>query len=147
MSDTEIQHDTQTLRDEGPTEPLGVGIGEGASRSALQAPLRAARAEITKPGYYLIYEGFGDKVTILPVTGNIVRIGRSLNADIRFEDPTVSRRHALILRQGDEVRVVDDRSRNGVYIGGEQVSSSVLADGDELTIGRHRIIHVRLSAV
>jgi pSer/pThr/pTyr-binding forkhead associated (FHA) protein len=137
MADTAIQHDKQTLVDEGRTEPLGVGVPERASRSALQARLQAARANITDPGYYLIYEGFGGELTVLSVDRDTVRIGRSLNADIRFEDPTVSRRHALILRQGDEVRVVDDRSRNGVYLGREQVSSSVLADGDELTVGRH----------
>ena len=145
MADTAIQHDTQTL--EGRTEPLGVGVPERASRSALQARLQAARANIRHPGCYLIYEGFGGELAVLSVDGDTVRIGPSLNADIRFEDPTVSRRHALILRQGDEVRVVDDRSRNGVYLGGEQVSSSVLADGDELTIGCHQIIFVRLPSV
>lgn len=76
-----------------------------------------------------------------------VRVGRSLNADIRFEDATVSRRHALIIPQGDEVRVVDDRSLNGVFLGGERVFSSVLADGDELALGRHRILFVRLPSV
>ena len=142
MADTAIQHDTQTPVDEGRTEPLGVGAPERASRSALRERLQAARANITHPGCYLIYEGFGGEPTVLTVDRDTVRIGRSLNADIRFEDPTVSRRHALILRQGDEVRVVDERSRNGVYLGGEQVSSSVLADGDELTVGRHQIIFV-----
>jgi len=144
MADTAIQHDRQTLVDEGRTEPLGVGVPERASRSTLQARLRAARANITQPGCYLIYEGFDGEPTVLMVDGDSVRIGRSLNADIRFEDPTVSRRHALILRQGDEVRLVDDRSRNGVYLDGEQVSSSVLADGDELTIGCHQIIFIRI---
>ena len=132
------------LVDEGRTESLGVDVAERASPSGLDARLRAARAEITQPGCYLIYEGVGCEPAVFTVDVDIVRIGRSLNADIRFEDPTVSRRHALILRDGDEVRVVDDRSRNGVYLGGEQTSSSVLADGDELTIGRHRIIFVRL---
>ncbi len=113
----------------------------------MQARLQAVRANITHPGCYLIYEGFGGELTVLTVDRDTVRIGRSLNADIRFEDPTVSRRQALILRQGDEVRVVDERSRNGVYLGGEQVSSSVLADGDELTVGRHQIIFVRPPSV
>ncbi len=147
MADTAIQHDKQTLVDEGRTEPLSVGVPEGASRSALQARLQAARANITHPGCYLTYEGFGGEVTVVTVDRDTVRIGRSLNADIRVEDPTVSRRQALILGQGEEVRVVDERSRNGVYLGGEQVSSSVLADGDELTVGRHQIIFVRLPSV
>ena len=49
------------------------------------------------------------------------RIGRSLAADVRFDDPTVSRRHALIVRQADGVRVLDDRSLNGVFVNGERV--------------------------
>ena len=147
MHEIAIEHDTHTLVDEARTEPLGIGVPERDSRSALGARLRAARADITQPGCYLIYEGFGGEPTVLTLDGDSVRIGRSLNADIRFEDPTVSRRHALVLRQGDEVRVVDDRSCNGVYLGGEQVFSSVLADGDELTVGRHRIIFVRLPSV
>ena len=47
------------------------------------------------------------------------RIGRSLAADVRFDDATVSRRHALIVNQADGVRVLDDRSLNGVYVNGE----------------------------
>jgi hypothetical protein len=144
MAETAMQHDTHLLMDEGRTESLGVDVVERASPSGLDARLRAAQAEISQPGCYLIYEGVGCELAVFTVDVDTVRIGRSLNADIRFEDPTVSRRHALILRDGDEVRVVDDRSLNGVYLGGEQTSSSVLADGDELTIGRHRIIFVGL---
>ena len=48
-------------------------------------------------------------------------IGRTLAADVRFDDPTVSRRHALIVRQADGVRVLDDRSLNGVFVNGERV--------------------------
>ena len=35
----------------------------------------------------------------MPLTREWTRIGRSLTADIRLDDPTVSRRHALICRQ------------------------------------------------
>ena len=72
------------------------------------------------------------------------RIGRSLAADVRFDDPTVSRRHALIVRQPDGVRVLDDRSLNGVFVNGERVEWSVLGDGDEILVGRHslRFLHV-----
>ena len=65
------------------------------------------------------------------------RIGRSLAADIRFDDATVSRRHALVVSQAEGVRVLDDRSLNGVYVNGERVEWAPLTDGDEITIGRH----------
>ena len=56
----------------------------------------------------------------VPLTREWTRIGRSLAADVRFDDPTVSRRHALIVRQADGVRVLDDRSLNGVFVNGER---------------------------
>ena len=67
------------------------------------------------------------------------RIGRSLAADIRFDDATVSRRHALVVSQAEGVRVLDDRSLNGVYLNGARVEWGPLTDGDEITIGRHAI--------
>jgi pSer/pThr/pTyr-binding forkhead associated (FHA) protein len=69
-------------------------------------------------------------------------VGRSLAADIRFDDPTVSRRHALIVRQADGVRVLDDRSLNGVFVNGERVEWSPLRDGDEILVGRYRLSFV-----
>ena len=77
------------------------------------------------------------------------RIGRSLTADIRLDDPTVSRRHALVCRQDERVRVLDDRSLNGIFLNGERVEWHDLADGDELIVGRYRLLlprHARVAA-
>ena len=76
---------------------------------------------------------------VAPVSREWTRIGRSLSADIRFDDATVSRRHALVVNQADGVRVLDDRSLNGVYVNGERVDWAPLTDGDEIAIGRHTI--------
>ncbi|HSO98954.1 MAG TPA: FHA domain-containing protein [Solirubrobacteraceae bacterium] len=95
--------------------------------------------ELTDPGQYLVYRTpEGDSVTYL-LRREWTRIGRSLAADIRFDDPTVSRRHALIVRQPDGLRVLDDRSLNGVFVNGERVEWSTLADADEIVIGRHHL--------
>ena len=147
MTGTATQHNAAALAEEGRTQALGVGASENSTRSAVGESLHAARANLTQPGCYLIYEDFRGEPMVCAVESKTVRVGRSLNADIRFEDATVSRRHALIIPQGDEVRVVDDRSLNGVFLGGERVFSSVLADGDELAVGRHRILFVRLPSV
>jgi pSer/pThr/pTyr-binding forkhead associated (FHA) protein len=76
-----------------------------------------------------------------------MRIGRSLSAELRFEDPTVSRRHAVLLVEEDGVRVLDDRSLNGVFVNGDRVLSQMLADGDEIVIGRYRLHFYDRSAV
>ena len=79
----------------------------------------------------------GKQVT---VSEGITRIGRSATAQICLEDATVSRRHAILMREGDTVRVLDDRSLNGVFVNGERVSSRELSDGDVLSIGRHELV-------
>lgn len=64
------------------------------------------------------------------------RIGRSVTADILLEDPMVSRKHAVIERGHDGIRVLDDRSLNGVLVNGERVElARTLGDGDEVQIG------------
>ena len=76
----------------------------------------------------------------LPIAQGWTRIGRSATADIRLDDPSVSRRHALIVsEQPDSLRVLDDRSLNGVFLNGEIVEWGRLGDGDELAIGRFRL--------
>jgi pSer/pThr/pTyr-binding forkhead associated (FHA) protein len=97
-----------------------------------------ARANLAQPGKYLAYDDSGRRI-VVPVAREWTRIGRSLAADVRFDDSTVSRRHALIVSQADGVRVLDDRSLNGVYVNGRRVEWSPLADGDEIVVGRHTI--------
>jgi DNA-directed RNA polymerase subunit RPC12/RpoP len=105
--------------------------------------LDRAREDLTKPGEYVLYEDDG-KTTVVALTREWTRIGRSLAADVRFDDPTVSRRHALVVRQADGVRVLDDRSLNGVFVNGERVEWRTLNDGDEILVGRYRLVFVSM---
>jgi DNA-directed RNA polymerase subunit RPC12/RpoP len=93
---------------------------------------------IERPGEYLAYEE-SDELRTVALTREWTRIGRSLAADVRFDDPTVSRRHALVVRQADGVRVLDDRSLNGVFVNGSRIEWKVLRDGDEILVGRYRL--------
>jgi predicted RNA-binding Zn-ribbon protein involved in translation (DUF1610 family) len=104
------------------------------------------RGELGEPGQYVAYQA-GEDVVAFALEREWTRIGRSLAADIRFDDPTVSRRHALIVRQPDGLRVLDDRSLNGVFVNGERVEWSTLADGDEVVIGRHHLHFIEIPAV
>jgi predicted nucleic acid-binding Zn-ribbon protein len=82
----------------------------------------------------------GEELRVVPLSAETTRIGRSLSADIRFEDPTVSRRHALLVQREDGLHVLDDQSLNGVFVDGERVTDRHVVDGDELVIGRHRLL-------
>jgi len=103
-----------------------------------KAQLARAREQIEQPGEYLCYDDDGELRTIA-LTREWTRIGRSMAADVRFDDPTVSRRHALIVRQPDGVRLLDDRSLNGVFVNGARVDGRALRDGDEIIVGRYRL--------
>ena len=128
----------------------------GEARAAMPAPapsdrerpawLAQARDGLTVPGKYLAYEESGRQI-VAPLAQEWTRIGRSLAADIRFDDATVSRRHALVVSQADGVRVLDDRSLNGVYVNGKRVEWSPLTEGDEITIGRHRLFYMDTATV
>ncbi len=98
------------------------------------------------PGQYLAFDDQGE-VRLVPVTREWTRVGRSLAADVRFDDATVSRRHALLVRAPDGVRVLDDRSLNGISVNGDRVEWHVLRDGDELTVGRHTLVFVDVPGV
>jgi pSer/pThr/pTyr-binding forkhead associated (FHA) protein len=122
-------------------------VADFAPETDDNAWLDEVRETLTDPGQYLAYRTDDSDVVVYPLQREWTRIGRSLAADIRFDDPTVSRRHALIVRQPDGLRVLDDRSLNGVFVNGERVEWSTLADGDEVVIGRHRLQFVDLPAV
>jgi pSer/pThr/pTyr-binding forkhead associated (FHA) protein len=107
--------------------------------------LERARAGIDGPGEYLVYEE-GDELRTVSLSREWTRIGRSLAADLRFDDPTVSRRHALIVRHPDGVRLLDDRSLNGVFVNGSRIDGRLLQDGDEIIVGRYRLSFLRVGS-
>jgi pSer/pThr/pTyr-binding forkhead associated (FHA) protein len=66
--------------------------------------------------------------------------GRHPDSDIFLDDVTVSRRHAEFRRDGAEFVVVDVGSLNGTYVNREPVDTAVLANGDEVQIGKFRLV-------
>ena len=63
-------------------------------------------------------------------------VGRDREADVRIDDPSVSRRHARIVVEGDHADVDDLESKNGTRVGGVPVSQPVrLARGDVVAFG------------
>lgn len=70
---------------------------------------------------------------------DLTTVGRHPEADIFFDDVTVSRRHAQITRTGTVFEIVDQRSLNGTYVNGDRVDGAVLEDGSELRIGKFRL--------
>lgn len=90
------------------------------------------------PGRYLELDDAdsGERV-LLPLTDGTTHLGRGFAADVRLEDQSVSRRHALVhLRPGGAARILDDRSANGTFVNGRRITEADLADGDVVVLGR-----------
>jgi len=66
--------------------------------------------------------------------------GRHPESDIFLDDVTVSRRHAEFVREGGGFVVRDVGSLNGTYLNRERIETAGLAGGDEVQIGKYRLV-------
>ena len=72
----------------------------------------------------------------------VTRAGRHPESDIFLDDITVSRRHAEFVR-GDGVYTVRDvGSLNGTYVNHERIEEARLASGDEVQIGKFKLVYL-----
>jgi pSer/pThr/pTyr-binding forkhead associated (FHA) protein len=86
------------------------------------------------PGRYLAIDD-GEDVVLVAVREGALRLGRDPAADVVFDDPSVSRRHAIVLPRDGGTVILDDRSLNGVRVNGQRVMAQTLRDGDSITLG------------
>ncbi len=70
----------------------------------------------------------------------VVTVGRHPESDIFLDDITVSRRHAEFRRDAQHFWVHDVGSLNGTYVNGERCEDQMLATGDEVQIGKFKLI-------
>lgn len=124
---------------------FAAALASAAPRSDSVHPqwLERTRSSLQAAGDYLAYMT-GDRTVAKLLKEGWTRIGRSLSADVRLDDPTVSRRHVLIFRDGQGAKVLDDRSLNGVFRNGQLVELSELVDGDTLSVGRFNLHFITL---
>ncbi len=117
-------------------------MDEDAIVPRLSAPawLAEVRADIGPEPHIAWFDTEGEGPRAIRLTEGWTRIGRGVAAGIRLDDPSVSRRHAVVVRtETGELRALDDRSLNGLFVNGEKVEWTKLADGDELEIGAFRL--------
>ncbi|HOI04006.1 MAG TPA: FHA domain-containing protein, partial [Dermatophilaceae bacterium] len=70
-----------------------------------------------------------------------VTSGRHPESDIFLDNVTVSRRHAVFVRDGNGYAVKDVGSLNGTYVNRASVDAAVLRNGDEVQIGKYRFLY------
>ncbi|MBI3932886.1 MAG: FHA domain-containing protein [Acidobacteria bacterium] len=90
------------------------------------------------PAARLVWErGDGSRVEF-PLTADVLVVGRDEEADIRVDEPLVSRNHARLERRGEAWVVLDLGSTNYTRVNGEVVSERALRHGDEVRFARAR---------
>ena len=74
------------------------------------------------------------------IDGAVTTIGRHPESDIFLDDVTVSRRHAEVRRDGDQITIDDVGSLNGTYLNRSRVESTGLRSGDEVQVGKFKLV-------
>jgi pSer/pThr/pTyr-binding forkhead associated (FHA) protein len=80
------------------------------------------------------------------LTGDVTRVGRHPDSEIFLDDVTVSRRHAEFRRDAGQYLVVDVGSLNGTYVNRERIEAAILKGGDEVQIGKFKLVFLSTSA-
>ena len=97
--------------------------------------------ESVPTGYAVLVVRRGPTAGSRFLLGRIVTsVGRHPDSDICLDDVTVSRRHAEFHPLGGEFHLVDNGSLNGTYVNREPIESIVLTHGDEIQMGKFRLV-------
>jgi pSer/pThr/pTyr-binding forkhead associated (FHA) protein len=117
-------------------EPAGI-LGHSARRGSLSFDSPA-------PGRYLAVEE-GEVTRLVPLHGQVTHLGRGFSADVRLDDQSVSRRHAVIVAHPHGTRILDDRSANGTFVNGQRVTEATLHDRDMIQLGAVALVFVDIT--
>jgi len=90
----------------------------------------------------VIRSGGGRAGEAYPLSSDRVTIGRHPDAAIFLDDITVSRNHAVVIREGEEFVIVDEGSLNGTFVNRSRNERAVLKDGDEIQIGKYKLAFI-----
>jgi hypothetical protein len=74
------------------------------------------------------------------LTGEVTRVGRHPDSEIFLDDVTVSRRHGEFRREGGRYVVADVGSLNGTYVNRERIETATLKGGDEVQVGKFKLV-------
>ena len=106
-------------------EEVGLGLPEGVDGPAL-----------------IVRSGGGRSGETFALERERITVGRSPDCEIFLDDVTVSRKHAVIVKQGERFTISDEGSLNGTFVNRHRVETAELEDGDELQIGKYRLTYL-----
>ncbi|MFI5684505.1 FhaA domain-containing protein [Streptomyces sp. NPDC051636] len=110
--------------------PGGYGYPQPATQRPAAAPMSGARTR-----YWIEINGTRHQISRLTLV-----LGRSTDADVRIDDPGVSRRHCEI-RTGTPSTIQDLGSTNGIVVDGQHTTRATLRDGSRIVVGSTTVIY------
>ena len=127
---------------------LEVGEDHTITFQAVEAPGEPAAEDALTVSIGELPEGLGMLVvkrgpnagSKYVLESDVTTVGRHPDSNIFLDDITVSRRHAEFARTGTEYRVRDVGSLNGTYVNRERTDDAVLAHGDEVQVGKFKLV-------
>jgi pSer/pThr/pTyr-binding forkhead associated (FHA) protein len=123
------------------TETISIGMEKVETSDRQLNAVDAAAVDALPVGHALlvVQRGPGSGSRFL-LDADVVTAGRHPDSEIFLDDVTVSRRHADFHRTGDTFTVSDVGSLNGTYVNRDRIDRVQLTDGDEVQIGKYRLV-------
>ncbi|WP_408890854.1 FHA domain-containing protein [Myxococcus faecalis] len=124
----------------GPRKAPRQGSGKGRDKADRElSPRFDWGREYSNPGHppaFLYVERGPGIGQLVPVQQGSLVLGRSSSSDLRLQHPSISRRHAQVIRTGDQFLLKDLGSQNGTFLNRVRVTGEVeVMSGDEITLG------------
>ena len=123
------------------TATISIGMDKAETSDRQLNPVDEAAVDALPAGHALlvVQRGPGSGSRFL-LDQDVVSAGRHPDSEIFLDDVTVSRRHAEFHREGDSFTVSDVGSLNGTYVNRDRIDRVRLNDGDEVQIGKFRLV-------
>ncbi len=132
---------TSTISLSGLDGALELGADAMAEGDAAEVGSEGSTLEALPPGSALLVVKRGPNAgSRFLLDADVTTAGRHPESDIFLDDVTVSRRHAEFVRDAGGYLVRDVGSLNGTYLNRERIESASLAGGDEVQVGKYRLV-------
>ncbi len=116
-------------------------VGDTADGNAHVGQLELPRGV----GLLVVRRG-NDEGARFPLEQAETTVGRHPDSDVFLDDITVSRKHAVFVTEDQVTRVRDAGSLNGTYVNRVRIDEAVLASGDEVQVGKFKLVYLRGTA-
>ena len=116
-------------------------VGEEREIEGLTAEEEAAVNALPRGSALLIVQRGSNAGSRYLLDADVVTAGRHQNSDIFLDDISVSRRHATFTRTPEGTLLKDSGSLNGTYVNRDLVDECLLRHGDEVQIGKYRLVY------